>query len=108
VVPDAGFQIPGIITVGLTLDYEVGFTASNWHGNAAVSYGVTAGLPDSSLLKVDLISPNKSSFSGWEPTFRQLPLKIDAQASGDVQVYSQPAVAVELVLFGILVPQPKH
>ena len=85
-------SIPKIFKLGATCDYDVGMDASI-KGSASLSYGVIAKVPNSAMLKVDLRTPSKSKFSGWKPTFEQIPLKAKAEINGRLAVYSQPGVS---------------
>jgi hypothetical protein len=99
-VPIAGFEVPEIVTLGATLDWNVGYYTGKLTGSASMSYGVTASLSNSALLNIDLVDPGKSKFSGWAPTFVQKPLSVSAKISLDSQVYSEPELALGVSVLG--------
>ena len=63
-IPDAGISIPEIFTLGATLSYSVGGTAS-FQGTASVDFGVSATLPDSAQLVADIKNPDSGSATGF-------------------------------------------
>ncbi|KAH0559367.1 hypothetical protein GP486_004118 [Trichoglossum hirsutum] len=100
-IPIAGFEVPEIgLGLGATLDWNVGYYAGNWTGTASVSYGVTASLSNSANLNIDIVNPDKSSFSGWAPTFAQKPLSVSAKIETTSQVYSEPELALGFQVLG--------
>ena len=63
-IPGAGISIPEIFSLGATVSYAVGGTAS-FNGTASVDVGLSAGLPDSAQLVADLKNPDSSSATGF-------------------------------------------
>ena len=63
-IPDAGISIPGIFTLGATVSYSVGGTAS-FQGTASVDFGLSAALPNSAQLVADIKDPDSSSATGF-------------------------------------------
>jgi hypothetical protein len=97
----AGFDIPKVASLGAVLNYNAGVTLTNWTGKATVAYGVSASLSNNAIFKIDLKDPNnKFEFSGWAPSFSQMPLKVEAQVSADMEIYSQPEVSLQLSVLG--------
>lgn len=96
-----GFTIEDIVTLKAKLNYDVGFSSSALDGVAAVSYGVIAKLNNSATAKIDLQDGKRSTFSGWAPTFEQIPVSVGAKVSADVSVYSQPGLVLEITVVGV-------
>ena len=63
-IPDAGIEIPEIFSLGTTLSYSVGGTAS-FQGTASVDFGLSSTLPDSAQLVADIKNPDSSSATGF-------------------------------------------
>ena len=63
-IPDAGISIPGIFTLGATVSYSVGGTAS-FQGTASADFGLSAALPNSAQLVADIKNPDSSSATGF-------------------------------------------
>ncbi|KAK6530137.1 hypothetical protein TWF694_003506 [Orbilia ellipsospora] len=88
-----GLSIPGIFTLGPSLQYHVGFGLST-SGVANFSVGVTASLPNTAALINDVTDGSNSGATGFEgstikPILKMNELSVSAFAS----VYSQPNVA---------------
>ncbi|KAF3922333.1 hypothetical protein AA313_de0200381 [Arthrobotrys entomopaga] len=88
-----GMSIPGIFTLGPSLQYHVGFGLAT-SGVANFSVGVTASLPNSAALINDVTNSANSGATGFEgstikPILKMNELSVSAFAS----VYSQPNVA---------------
>ena len=63
-IPDAGVSIPGIFTLGATVSYSVGGTAS-FQATASADFGLSAALPNSAQLVADIKNPDSSSATGF-------------------------------------------
>jgi hypothetical protein len=96
----AGFEVADIITVGGTLDFNLGFHMSSWTAQATVSTGVIATLPNSATLTIDFKNPGNSQFSGWIPTFSSIPVGVSGSISADFQAYAEPALNIGLSVLG--------
>ena len=101
-IPDAGISIPEIFTLGATLSYSVGGTAS-FQGTASVDFGVSATLPDSAQLVADIKNPDSSSATGFSGgTLTPLFNVNEMSAAVTLGAYSLPMISfgVSLVKIG--------
>ena len=64
-VPDLGFEIPHLCKVGVTLNYQIGFSTKFMQSETIV-FGATASLPDDAVLTIDLQNRDKATHSGFE------------------------------------------
>ncbi len=101
-IPDAGISIPEIFTLGASVSYSVGGTAS-FQGTANVDFGLSAALPNSAQLVADIKNPDSSSATGFSGG-KLTPLFNVNELSAPVKLgaYSLPMVSfgVKLVKIG--------
>ena len=64
-VPDLGFSIKHLGSIGLTLAYQIGYSTKVL-GSANVVFGATSSLPDDAVISLDLKDHEKSSHSGLD------------------------------------------
>ncbi|EPS45189.1 hypothetical protein H072_825 [Dactylellina haptotyla CBS 200.50] len=88
-----GMSIPGIFTLGPSLQYQVGFSLAT-SGVANFTVGVAAQVPNGAALLGDILNSENSGASGFEgstidPIFNLNNIAVTAAAS----VYAQPVVA---------------
>jgi len=96
-IPGAGFKIPGVATLGLVVKANFGVGLKNWEGDATMTYGVTAAISNSALVKVDLANDGDAvQFSGWQPTFKQKPFGITAKAAVDASVFNAVSIVAKI------------
>lgn len=101
-IPGAGISIPEIFTLGATLSYSVGGTAS-FQGTASVDFGLSATLPDSAQLVADIKNPDSSSATGFNGgTLTPLFNVNEMSAAVTLGAYSLPMISfgVSLVKIG--------
>ena len=72
-VPELGYEIPEICTIGLVLSSKVGYEVKAL-ASATFKIGATASLPDDAVIHIDLLSPDKFTHDGFsrnaiEPIF---------------------------------------
>ena len=101
-IPDAGIEIPHIFKLGATVDYDIGISSS-FSGKAALTYGLSASLPDTAKVTADLKNPSASSAQGFDggkldPLFDLTELS----ATVTVAAFSQPKLTfgVEIIKIG--------
>ena len=94
-IPDAGFEVPGIMKLGAILSYDVGASIS-FQGTGTVDFGLKSTIPDSAQAVLSLVGSGQSSATGFtgslEPVFDVKQLS----ASVTLSAYSQPKLAVEI------------
>ena len=92
-IPDAGIAISKIFTLGATISYDVGVTAS-FTGSASVKYGLSASIPDSAKITADLVNHDNSAATGFDG-FQVTPLFDVTGLSAGVTLtaYSQPTLS---------------
>ncbi len=97
-IPGAGIAVKGIFSVGATVAYEVG-TSATFAGTATVDFGLEASLPNGASVLADINNPDQSSATGWagsslDPIFEVTKL----EASIKLSAYSQPQVELGIKL----------
>jgi hypothetical protein len=92
----AGWTIPGVLTFGPNAKIAAGFALESISGQATLSSGITARIPEDSIAKVDLFAQKKIDVHGWVPEFETKPLEIAAEITASGEVYTKLAVAVSL------------
>jgi hypothetical protein len=96
----SGFSIPGLLTFGPNVDINAGLSLDSLEGEATISTGITATIPDSSVAKVDLLGKKAVDISGWVPQFTTDPIVVEAEIDAEVELYTELAVAVSLLVLG--------
>lgn len=91
-IPGAGIAVKGIFSLGATVSYDVG-TSATFAGTATVDFGLEASLPNGAKVSADIINPGQSSATGWagsslDPIFEVTKI----EASIKLTAYSQPKV----------------
>lgn len=99
-IPISGIKIPGILELGPFLTVSVGAELSAISISAGVQSGATAKLSDDAILEVDLLNPDKNTFSGWEPEIDTIDVRVDGSITGGVAVFLKPAVELKAEALG--------
>lgn len=91
-IPGAGIAVKGIFSLGATVSYDVG-TSATFAGTATADFGLEASLPNGAKVSADIINPDQSSATGWagsslDPIFEVTKI----EASIKLTAYSQPKV----------------
>jgi len=96
----SGWRIPGVLTFGPNAKLLAGYELTSIAGQATVTAGISASIPDSSIAKLDLISAERVEVSGWLPTFNfQPPTLTQGGITAKGKVWGKLAVAVSLEIF---------
>ncbi|EBA27300.1 uncharacterized protein AFUA_2G00270 [Aspergillus fumigatus Af293] len=95
----SGWRVPGVLTFGPNVKINAGYTIEYIGGEASVTTGISARVPDSSVAKVDLASKNPVTISGWIPEIETKPLEIEAQIHARAKLYTEVAVAASIEAF---------
>jgi hypothetical protein len=99
----SGWRIPGVLTFGPNAKLLAGYELTSISGEATMTAGISASIPDSSIAKLDLISKDPVDVSGWLPTFDfQPPQLTEGSVEAKGKVWGKLAVAVSLEIFGTL------
>ena len=97
-VPDLGFSIKHLCTVGLTLQYQIGYSTKVL-GSATLVLGATSSLPDNAFIFIDLLNHDKISHSGFEGHVLQPIFDVKAlSASVKFAVFSQADMVFDIEL----------
>ncbi|KEZ39992.1 hypothetical protein SAPIO_CDS8972 [Scedosporium apiospermum] len=91
----AGVSIPGVLTIGPTISVNLGAEISEVRGSVGVTLGGTATIPASSS-RLDFLSEDKTTATGWEPTFDVAPFKADASVEAKATAFLKAAVGLEI------------
>ncbi|PKY02708.1 hypothetical protein P168DRAFT_239504 [Aspergillus campestris IBT 28561] len=92
----SGWRVPGVLTFGPNVKINAGYTVERIIGDAHVSTGITASIPDDSVAKVDLASKKKVDISGWKPKIEADPLEVSVQIDATAHLYTEVAVAASI------------
>ena len=97
-IPDAGIEVPGIFKLGAILSYAVGFTTS-FAGTTTFQSSLSASLPDTAKLTVDINKPDQSSATGVDGVSIQPIFDVQAlSASVTVAAFTQPKLSFGIEL----------
>jgi hypothetical protein len=96
----SGWRVPGVLQFGPNVKINAGYTIERIVGDARVSTGITASVPDDSVAKVDLASKNPVEISGWIPEIETDPLEVSVQIDATAHVYTEVAVAASIEVLG--------
>jgi len=102
-VSPAGVSIPGVLTVGPTVSVDLGAEISQVKGAVTVSFGGTASIPASSA-RLDFLSEDKTTASGWKPKFDAEPFKADAVIEAKAKAFLKVALGLEISAVGKRIP----
>jgi hypothetical protein len=69
-------------------------------GEATITAGITAKIPDSLVARVDLYRQKAVDISGWVPEFTTDPVDVVAEIDAEIELYTGLAVAVSLLVLG--------
>ena len=96
----SGWRIPGVLTFGPNAKLLAGYELTSIAGQATITAGISADIPDSSIAKLDLISAEKVEIQGWLPTFNfQPPTLTKGGITAKGKIWGKLAVAVSLEIF---------
>jgi hypothetical protein len=91
-----------VLTFGLNVDINAGLSMDRLEGEATITTGITATIPDSPVTKIDLLGQKAVDISGWIPQFTTDPITIEAEVDAEVELYTELAVAVSLLVLGMI------
>lgn len=98
-VPDFGFEIPGVLKLGATTVFSIGYSTS-FIGSASLVFGVTASLPDDATVMVDILHHDQSFSSGFDGELVPIFDVTELTASVQFAVFTQAKLA-----FGLEIPK---
>ncbi|CAI4213724.1 unnamed protein product [Parascedosporium putredinis] len=91
----AGLSIPGVLTVGPTVAVKLGAEISQVKGVVGLTLGGTATIP-ASTARLDFLSEDRTSGSGWEPVFEAEPVGADASVEAKATAFLRASVGLEI------------
>lgn len=94
-----GWDVPGILTLGPTLSVTAGFELASVEGEAKVSVGAAAIVPDNSIAKLDLVADHIVDSQGWIPRFETKPVNVDTKLTAEMTFFPLLSVNMSLILF---------
>ncbi|KAL4925696.1 uncharacterized protein BDV17DRAFT_300217 [Aspergillus undulatus] len=97
-IPVSGWNIPGIFEFGPRILLNAGYVIDYIGGNASVSTGITARIPDSSIAKLDMLAEDQLQTFGWAPVIETDPLGIQAMIDAQARLYTEIALSVSLTV----------
>ncbi|KAF9886762.1 hypothetical protein FE257_011139 [Aspergillus nanangensis] len=92
----SGWRVPGVLQFGPNVKINAGYTIERIIGDAHVSTGITASIPDDSVAKVDLSAEKAVDIHGWIPEIETDPLEISVQIDATAHLYTEVAVAASI------------
>ncbi|KAJ6258891.1 hypothetical protein Dda_5786 [Drechslerella dactyloides] len=88
-----GLSIPGIFTLGPSLQYQVGFQLAAAGGQGNFSLGVQTTIPNEATVIGNLLDVTKSSATGFEgSTVKPILMLNEMSARANFYVYAQPVI----------------
>ena len=97
-IPDAGFKIDDLVSVGAFLSYSVGGSCT-FSGDAIVDFGVNASVPDTAQIVADFHGQAASSVTGFDTSDLRHSFHIgNESATISLMAYSQPELKFEVEL----------
>ncbi|KAI9369062.1 hypothetical protein BJX61DRAFT_180761 [Aspergillus egyptiacus] len=97
-IPVSGWNIPRIFEFGPRIQLNAGYVLDYIGGEASVSTGITASIPNTAIAKLDLLSEDSVQISGWVPEIETDPLEIIAQIDAQARIYTEIALSVSLTV----------
>ncbi|MDI1486110.1 MAG: hypothetical protein OHK93_004300 [Ramalina farinacea] len=94
-IPDAGFEVPGVMKVGAILSYDVGAGIS-LQGTGTVDFGLKSTIPDSAKAVLDLKNKEQSGATGFSSTVDPVFDVKQLSASVTLSAFSQPKISFEI------------
>ncbi|CUS13506.1 unnamed protein product [Tuber aestivum] len=100
-IPGAGISIPRIFEIGAIIAYEVG-VESTINGEANITVGLTATLPDTALVVLDLADLSKTKASGFDgATFDPVFDLNSGSATLNIAAVSRPKLTFGIEVIGV-------
>jgi len=96
----AGWVIPRLITVGPTAGVNVGYSLESIEGEAKLSTGMSAIIPEGSSAEINLYSTPRFSHSGWIPEFEFKPVRVEAEVTAKAKIWIEIVTSASLLVFG--------
>lgn len=94
-IPVTGIEIAKIVKLGAFLDVEFAFSITAIKGTANAKIGARSDIPDTSLVRVDLVKSSNNAVQGWNPTFSATPFSLNAKVEGAAEAYAKPNIKLE-------------
>jgi hypothetical protein len=73
---------------------DLGFDIDDWTGTAQASMGARMSIPNSAILKINLVGSGDTVVSGWVPSFSRIPPSVSAKVEGSAEAFAQAGVEV--------------
>lgn len=94
-----GFEIPGIVTIGPTVELNLKAGVSTVKGQLTVTVGGTAAIP-ASTARLDFLEEEGNTAEGWTPQVETIPIEVDAKIEVKASVSLLPVVSLEISALG--------
>jgi hypothetical protein len=98
-VPIDSLEAPGVVNIGPSLGLDTGYKIEEAKGDAKLSTGLAANIPEDSIIQVDFVGGKLLDQHGWIPELEVKPLDIDAQVTLKAQVWTTFEFNASFVLF---------
>ena len=82
-------------TLGPVADIQGGVEVTGFELGAKFSAGVTATIPDTAALQVDLLSPWDNELSSWIPRFAAEQPSVEVKGSAIMETFLDPGLKLE-------------
>ena len=100
-VPGAGLVVPKIFSLGMIASVETGFTMA-FKGTLDFTLGLTASLPDTARLDLNIIDMEKSTATGFEDATAEPTLTLNnATASIEGTLFFRPKLALKAAVSSV-------
>ncbi|KAK0643710.1 hypothetical protein B0T16DRAFT_377619 [Cercophora newfieldiana] len=91
----AGISIPGVLSIGPVVSVNMGVELSEITASVDVEVGGSAHIPPSSA-RLDFLSKDRTTSTGWTPELKAEPLKATAQVEAKASAFIRPVVGLEV------------
>lgn len=99
--------IPGVVNIGPNFKLVLGIALSEVKAQAAITGGLTATIPDSALIELNLLNPAENQVSSWIPDISVIPFTVDARITAKVEAYVAPTLSFDATALGMLTSLPR-
>ncbi|CEL10651.1 hypothetical protein ASPCAL13767 [Aspergillus calidoustus] len=96
--PVSGWRVPGVFQFGPSFKINAGYVIDYIRGTADFTTGVTAEIPDTAIVDLDLKAANSGQFYGWTPGIEVNPLALHAQIDAQTRLYTEIVATVSLTV----------
>ncbi|KAF4636874.1 hypothetical protein G7Y89_g1199 [Cudoniella acicularis] len=99
-IPDLGFTIKDVATLGLIATAGYGATVKSLSGTTNVTFGAALAIPSDASFRLDLLAKDVVSHTSWEPITTEQPFSLSMVRDMDVSVFTNVGLGLTASIFG--------